>query len=153
MFDLLRPHFNKNLFKFKWLCSQFLIFYKILSWKVFLFLFKIILEKLLKTQFATKPVILTSFNHKPHETRRCKRHRTLKTGSILPSDQFARARCAIRDISIAGARLKVPGTRWFPRTFDLYIDSANLTLGCQVAWRSDTEIGVNFAATSAPSQC
>ena len=95
--------------------------------------------------FESTHRILVSFNYPSHDPREAKRYRTYKAGSILPHNHFASARCAIRDISASGARLKVVGARSFPREFDLHIEASNLTLPCHVAWRSDAEMGVRFA--------
>jgi hypothetical protein len=54
--------------------------------------------------------------------------------------------CQVRDISASGARLTLfSDTETVPETFHLLLDpSAKVRRVCRVAWRSPSEIGVQF---------
>ena len=52
--------------------------------------------------------------------------------------------CVVRDISMAGARLTVVSATSVPDTFELSFDGARTLRPCRVAWRTATEIGLQF---------
>jgi hypothetical protein len=56
--------------------------------------------------------------------------------------------CVVRDLSSLGARLAFVSTAYLPDHFELTFDSAHTLRPCRVAWRSDTQIGVEFQSTS-----
>lgn len=56
--------------------------------------------------------------------------------------------CTLMDISVGGARLKVERPAELPEFFVLVLASgARITRHCQIRWRSETEIGVQFQRT------
>lgn len=56
----------------------------------------------------------------------------------------------MRDVSDAGARLRLDGSVNAPDTFDLIIELDGLEASCDVRWRRDKELGVRFV--SAPER-
>jgi hypothetical protein len=56
--------------------------------------------------------------------------------------------CVVRDLSSLGARLAFVSTAYIPDNFELTFDSAHTLRPCRIAWRSDTQIGVEFLGTS-----
>jgi PilZ domain len=56
--------------------------------------------------------------------------------------------CVVHDISASGARLVMASTSSVPDTFDLSFDSARTLRSCRVAWRTATEIGLQFQQRS-----
>jgi PilZ domain len=56
--------------------------------------------------------------------------------------------CLVRNVSSHGARLALVGTAFIiPDKISLTFDNAR-TVACRVAWRSATEIGVEFSEAS-----
>ena len=56
--------------------------------------------------------------------------------------------CVVRDISSLGARLALISTSLIPDRFALTFDAAHTMRGCRVAWRSSTELGVEFCESA-----
>jgi hypothetical protein len=56
--------------------------------------------------------------------------------------------CIVRDISSLGVRLALVSTAYIPDNFCLTFDSAHTLRACRVAWRTTTEIGVEFQEAS-----
>lgn len=77
------------------------------------------------------------------ETRSSQRHRTLKGGKIVVNDGFSTFDCTIRNLSKTGAKLLVPSVIGIPERFGLAFDDGR-QFSCEVAWRTETEIGVQF---------
>ena len=80
------------------------------------------------------------------ETRRSKRKSFDYVGAIDFCDGEAPRPCQVRDISSGGARITVfTDTNAIPETFNLVLSaSSNVQRACKVAWRSPTELGVQF---------
>ncbi|MDB5506073.1 MAG: pilus assembly protein PilZ [Devosia sp.] len=78
-----------------------------------------------------------------NELRRAPRHRTLKKGHIIVSDGFSTIDCLVRNLSDTGAQLKVASVLGIPDSFPLKLSDGQ-TLQCRVAWKRETEIGVEF---------
>jgi len=80
------------------------------------------------------------------ETRRSKRKAFDHVALLDLCDGEQPRPCQVRDISPGGARLVVfTGTKAIPETFNLLLDpSARVQRVCKVAWRSPTELGVQF---------
>ena len=78
------------------------------------------------------------------ETRSSQRHRTLKGGKIVVNDGFSTFNCTIRNMSETGAKLLVPSVIGIPERFNLALDDGR-SFACEVAWRTETELGVKFA--------
>jgi PilZ domain len=56
--------------------------------------------------------------------------------------------CLVRDISTLGARLEFPATASLPDWFELTIETARTIRVCQVAWRTNAQVGVEFKGIS-----
>lgn len=78
------------------------------------------------------------------ERRRAKRFRTFKKGLIEFPDNAGKMFCTIRDFSSGGARLKLDDGLSVPDNFNLYIEENRVSVDCRVAWRSESEIDVEF---------
>ena len=85
-----------------------------------------------------------------HERRRARRVQVFKSAKIAINQSLRD--CVVRDISSLGARLAFVSTAYIPDTFELTFDSAHTLRLCRVAWRTDTQIGVEFqSATFRPA--
>lgn len=89
---------------------------------------------------------LASVSHTPvdaHE-RALQRRRVLKAGVIAYNARHTTLPCAVRDITQAGACIRVEGSIACPDTFELIVPIDGLEASCQVAWRKGQEVGVQF---------
>jgi hypothetical protein len=77
-----------------------------------------------------------------HERRRVRRTKVYKCAKIAMDGSLRD--CVVRDISSLGARLALVSTCSIPDKFALTFDAAHTMRACRVAWRSATEIGVEF---------
>jgi PilZ domain len=77
------------------------------------------------------------------ERRNEARHRALKRDRITFKGRRATIDCTVLNLSDLGACLKVESPIGIPDTFDLVLDNAPVR-SCRVAWRSATQIGVEF---------
>jgi hypothetical protein len=80
------------------------------------------------------------------DTRRSKRKAFEYVGLLDFCDGEVPRPCEVRDISTGGARLIVfTDTSEIPDTVNLLLStSATVRRVCRVAWRSSTEVGVEF---------
>ncbi|MDB5537243.1 MAG: PilZ protein [Devosia sp.] len=78
------------------------------------------------------------------ERRAVIRHRTLKGGRIVVNDGFSTYQCTVRNLSPAGAQLRVTSIIGIPDSFDLLLDDKQ-SFACTVIWRRETELGVSFS--------
>jgi hypothetical protein len=78
------------------------------------------------------------------ERRKHHRTRTLLGARIAFGRNFLTMDCVIRDLTPAGARLRLPSTFSVPATFNLLLDRDPRQRSCKVIWRSETELGVAF---------
>ena len=79
------------------------------------------------------------------ERRRFHRVRTLLGARIAFGRMTLTMDCVIRDLTPAGARLRLPSTIGVPSAFQLLLDRDGRQRRCTVIWRSETELGVAFA--------
>ncbi len=84
------------------------------------------------------------------ELRKVARHRTLKRAHIAVEDHEAVIDCVVWDLSELGACLNVENPSGIPDSFDLEIVHASVRK-CRVAWRTATQIGVEFAQVIVPA--
>jgi hypothetical protein len=86
-----------------------------------------------------------------HDTRRNKRKPFESVALVDLCDGEQPRPCQVCDISHGGARLIVFGdTSTIPDTFNLLLDpSARVQRFCKVAWRTETELGVQFLKPTA----
>ena len=78
------------------------------------------------------------------ERRNIARHRTLKRAHIAVEEQGAVIDCVVYDLSDLGACLNVESPIGIPDSFDLVLNHVPVRK-CRVAWRTSTQIGVDFA--------
>lgn len=76
------------------------------------------------------------------ERRRVRRTKVYKCAKISMNGSLRD--CVVRDISSLGARLALMSTCSIPDKFGLTFDAAHTMRACRVAWRSPTEVGVEF---------
>lgn len=79
------------------------------------------------------------------DNRNAQRHRTLKGGSIVVNNGFSTFDCTIRNLSESGAKLAVTNALGIPEQFELAMHDGR-RFACEVAWRTQTEIGVRFTS-------
>jgi zona occludens toxin (predicted ATPase) len=79
------------------------------------------------------------------DSRDAQRHRTLKGGRIVVNDGFSTFDCTIRNLSETGAKLEVTSSLPIPQRFELAMHDGR-RFACEVAWRTETEIGVRFVS-------
>ena len=77
------------------------------------------------------------------ERRAVIRHRTLKGGRIVTNSGFSTLQCTVRNLSEAGARLRIASVVGIPDTFDLLLDDGQ-KFNCRVVWKTEAEMGVAF---------
>jgi len=80
------------------------------------------------------------------ERRRVRRTQIYKSAKITFNGSLRD--CIVRDISSIGAQLAFVSTAFIPDDFSLTFDTAHALRGCRVAWRTSTEIGVEFREVS-----
>lgn len=78
------------------------------------------------------------------DRRSVKRRRVLKGGIVAFNNRHCAVPCSVRDISNAGARIRVESTFNVPDRFELIIEIDGLGADCKVAWRKGNDIGVRF---------
>ena len=82
----------------------------------------------------------------------------MKGGAIRFAERHGTIPCVIRDISPAGARVRVLSSSQIPDRFTLIIELDNIEAECTVVWRSKTELGLKFSnllteeSSSVPNQ-
>jgi zona occludens toxin (predicted ATPase) len=77
------------------------------------------------------------------ERRAVIRHRTLKGGRIVTNSGFSTLQCTVRNLSEAGARLRIASVVGIPDTFELLLDDGQ-KFPCRSVWKTETEMGVIF---------
>ena len=78
------------------------------------------------------------------ERRGTIRHRILKGGRIAINDGHSTINCTVRNMSEAGALLRVTSIVGIPDAFQLVMDDGR-SFKCIVAHKSATDIGVTFS--------
>ncbi|MEM7425611.1 MAG: response regulator [Pseudomonadota bacterium] len=69
----------------------------------------------------------------------------MKGGAIRFAERHGTIPCVIRDITPAGARVRVLSSAQIPDQFTLIIELDHIEAECTVVWRSKTELGLKFA--------
>ncbi len=78
------------------------------------------------------------------EHRTEQRHRVLKSGRIIMGIKAVKIDCMIRDLSVKGARVKIPSSTFgVPAEFMLAVGEAP-PRPCRVIHRSISDVGVQF---------
>jgi len=78
------------------------------------------------------------------DNRRAPRMRTLKGARVVLPNNTSTFECTVRNLSDTGALLQMISTLGIPNRFSLLMDDGRSS-ECEVAWRTDTRIGVRFA--------
>ena len=74
------------------------------------------------------------------------RVKSLRRGRIVYGEGASAMRCFIVDISESGARLRPAEPEELPDSFELHLEH-DLSLPCDVVFRSESEVGVSFVLT------
>lgn len=77
------------------------------------------------------------------ERRGTIRHRTLKGGRIALNEGFSTLTCTVRNLSEAGALLRMASVVGVPDQFQLVMNDGR-TFDCAVVHKSATDVGVRF---------
>ena len=80
------------------------------------------------------------------QVRIAERRRVLKGGKIRFNGNFSTIDCVVRDLSTAGARLKLDHGAIVPDRFRLALDQDGREFACEVRWRTLNQLGVEFEA-------
>jgi hypothetical protein len=78
------------------------------------------------------------------QRRKSQRYRVLKEGRVLVAGRYT-IDCTVRDLSEAGAKIRVEGAPDLPGTLDLLIVREGLVYPCTLAWRKGDLAGLTFA--------
>jgi len=89
----------------------------------------------MKKQFSKKVVT---------ERRQRKRTKLLKQAKILFNEDQSVYNALLRNISVSGASLDTNLAEMLPERFKLHLVSDNVTVPCQVKWRTVEGVGVEF---------
>ena len=77
------------------------------------------------------------------DRRNVQRHRTLKGARIVFNDGFSTFECTVRNLSEAGALVRVASVVGIPDSFQLILNDKQ-SFNCTVVWRHESELGVKF---------
>lgn len=80
----------------------------------------------------------------PDEHRHDRRQRALKSARLVSRDRRSTWDCVIRDLSKAGARIRIENGLFMPAELTLVLISEEIEIPCVVKWRRPGEIGVRF---------
>ncbi|MBZ9671086.1 PilZ domain-containing protein [Mesorhizobium sp. ES1-3] len=87
------------------------------------------------------------FQQKSPEPQREHRPRVLKGGTIITGIRNSEIGCMVRDQHAGGAELKIPLESRVPDQFLLYVPLDGVAYRCEVRWRRNDRIGVQFTGT------
>jgi hypothetical protein len=79
--------------------------------------------------------------------RRANRKKALLPGIITAFDGSSYFDCALKDVSLSGARISFPGSAKFPVDFLLINMRDRAAHHCSLAWKKETSAGVMFQST------
>jgi len=83
----------------------------------------------------------------PAEPKREHRPRVLKGATIITGIQNSEVSCTLRNQHAGGAELKIPLEARVPDRFLLYVPLDGIAYRCEVRWRRNDRIGVQFTGT------
>ncbi|KAA5597269.1 PilZ domain-containing protein [Blastochloris sulfoviridis] len=86
------------------------------------------------------------------ERRQQYRDRTLRGARIAFGNMSITMDCVVRDLTPGGARLRLPSTIGVPSMFHLLHERDGSIRRCRLAWRTETEVGVEFIDQAAAAQ-
>ena len=82
----------------------------------------------------------------PNHKRSSQRYGVLRSAHILSGKQEFCAECVVRDISKTGARILVDFPEKIPGMLILELKQNNARHTCEVIWRTEFEVGLQFIA-------
>lgn len=94
---------------------------------------------------SNAPIGLPSSPSKPNIDRSSRR-KAFKAGVISYQNHSLSNDCIIRDMSDTGAKLRFEKRTIVPDKFTLIIPVDGKKVDCQVRWRNDIELGVEFVS-------
>lgn len=83
-----------------------------------------------------------------HAVERERRQRVLKRGLASYANHSISIDVVVRDLSSAGARLKINDAAILPDKFTLLVPMDGIEVDCSVCWRSGELMGVKFTSDS-----
>ena len=83
----------------------------------------------------------------PDDPKREHRPRVLKGGSVITGIQNSEIAVTLRNQHAGGAELKIPIEARIPDRFLLYVPLDGVAYRCEVRWRRNDRIGVQFTGT------
>jgi diguanylate cyclase (GGDEF)-like protein len=86
------------------------------------------------------------------ERRKEPRSRSLRGGKILFNNKQSVISCTIRNISAEGANLQVQSTFGIPAFFDLLIEGETAARPCDLIWKANNRLGVEFCQSALKPQ-
>ncbi|MBZ9963025.1 PilZ domain-containing protein [Mesorhizobium sp. BR1-1-2] len=81
------------------------------------------------------------------EHKREHRQRVLKGATIITGISNSEVGCTLRNQNDSGAELKIPPEARIPDRFLLYVPVDGIGYRCEVRWRRNGRIGVQFTGT------
>ena len=78
--------------------------------------------------------------------RRVKRTQMLRPGKIVTADTMGTIDCMVCDLTNLGAGLRISLGDPVPDSFELIFDSRLFSRTCQVRWRHNDRLGVEFSS-------
>ena len=81
------------------------------------------------------------------QNKREHRQRVLKGGTIITGIQNSEVSCTLRNQHEGGAELKIPLEARVPDRFLLYVSVDGIAYRCDVRWRRNDRLGVQFTGT------
>ena len=79
------------------------------------------------------------------------RHRVLTEGKIVFSNLSAAIDVTIRDLSIGGARIRVPANIALPKLFNVLVVSERLLYPAELCWHRGEFAGIKFIGEARPT--
>ena len=76
--------------------------------------------------------------------RKHPRHKVLKDGKIVSLTRQSAVNVTILDMSVSGARIRMPASTDFPEHFGLFVMSEKLLYPATARWRRGEMIGIEF---------
>ena len=80
----------------------------------------------------------------PNEKRGSPRLRSLKGAQLVLPHNMSVFRCTVRNISETGVGVELPSTLAIPNRVTLKMDDGSPERRCEVAWRTQTRLGLRF---------
>jgi len=88
-----------------------------------------------------------------HDKRKFQRERVQLAGRVTYNDGLDSVGCAIRDLSVTGARLSLLEPAGVPNQFELCVVATGDTYAVEVKWRRGRQLGVYFVERDEPDIC